>query len=67
MKYARSSVSESADGNQAPRNGEECLFFGLNVIILAKAAGRNANALLICTHSGHLSAVRMNCTAFQPQ
>lgn len=66
MTYARSSVSESADGNQAPGNGEECLFFGLNVI-LAKAAGRNANALLICTHSGHLSAVRMNCTAFEPQ
>lgn len=62
MTYARS----SADGNQAPGNGEECLFFGLNVI-LAKAAGRNANAFLICTHSGHLSAVRMNCTAFQPQ
>ena len=66
MTYARSSVLESADGNQAPGNGEECLFFGLNVI-LAKAAGRNANALLICTHSGHLSAVRMNCTAFEPQ
>ena len=66
MTYARSSVSESADANQAPGNGEECLFFGLNVI-LAKAAARNANALLICTHSGHLSAVRMNCTAFEPQ
>ena len=33
MMYARSFVSEFGDGNQAPGNGEECLFFGLNVIL----------------------------------
>ena len=43
-------MSESADRNQAQGNSEECLFFGLNVI-LAKEADWNANSLLICTHS----------------
>ena len=47
------------------------VYFGLNVI-LAKAAGRNANTLVICiaicfADGGHLSAVRVNCAAFQPQ
>ena len=47
------------------------VYFGLNVL-LAKAAGRNANTLVICiaicfADGGHLPAVRVNCAAFQPQ